>query len=220
MTMTSPFSPHAPAWHVPTAEGPLDAPLQPTEHAPIAQSVSNPAAAQSPDPGLGSYDLLPTAAKVALLSAAKDGLLQILAREKTKLIELNQDAHDPVQARSVFGTVNYQPAKEQHAVDDAALLAHVQDDPELAQHIQTVQIVPDWVRSMLIESATHQGDGVYTLDDGTVVSYLSPNSPKAPQVAYPASKQQKATKQAAEEALQTVLDALATRVASDTRQEN
>lgn len=220
MTMTSPFSSHAPAWHVPTSDSPAAAAMQPANPASVEQAGSNPAAAQTSEPGLGSYELLPTAAKVALLSAAKDGLLQILAREKVKLIELNTDAHEPVQARSVFGTVNYQPAKEQNTVDDEALLAHVQDDPELAQHIQTVQIVPDWVRSMLIESATHQGDGVYTLDDGTVVTYLSPNAPKAPQVAYPASKQQRATKQAAEEALQSVLDALATQVAASTRQES
>lgn len=213
MTMTFPFAPHAPAWNTPG--GAVAEPARAVTPAAQTPPVTSPVEGST-----GSYELLPTAAKVAMLSAAKDGLTQILAREKAKLIDLNTDAHEPVQDRSVFGTVNYQPAKEQHAVDEEALLTHVQNDPELAQHIETVQIVPGWVRSMLIESATHQGDGVYTLTDGTVVEYMTPSTPKAPQVAYPTSTQQKATKKAAEAVLQTVLDTLATRMADATRQES
>lgn len=218
MTMTSLFASQAPAWGAPAAAPPEFTVLEPAEQP--TQQLRDQTIAQSTDPGTSAYALLPMAAKVALLSAAKDGLLVILAREKAKLINLNADSAEPVQARSVFGTVNYQPAKEQHNVDEDALLEHVKADPELAQHIQTVQIVPDWVKSMLIESATHRDDGAYTLKDGTVVDYMSPGSPKAAQVTYPASKQQKVTKQAAEQALQSVLDTLATEVASATRQDN
>lgn len=207
-----------------TASVPMEAPATaaPAPHntaLPPVPPLADATATTSPDPDdVSAYELLPIAARVALLTAAKAGLDTLLAKEKEKLIDLNADAQDNVSDKSIFGTVNYAPAKAKHTVDDEALLEYAKNDPDLAGHIETVEVVPDWVRSVLIERAIPQGDGVYALKDGTIVEYMHPAAPSSPQVAYPASKQQKVTKAAAEQVLAGMLGQLTTLVADATRQ--
>ncbi|MGO1850155.1 hypothetical protein [Microbacterium sp.] len=211
--MTNP-APFLAGWDTP-------APAQETPEAhlePVQPLPDTPAPVEVPQAAQDAYELLPVVGKVALLAALKDGINAILEQEKKTVADVNQDASDAVKQPSVFGQVNYQPPKPKRLVDEDALIEYVKTRDDLAEHIQTVEIVPDWVRSAVIESATDQGDGIFTFDDGTVADFLSHGNPSRPQVAYPASKQQKATKAAAEEAVRGILGTIAAQVTAATRQ--
>lgn len=213
--MTTPtFASNLPGWNVAgTAEAVPASTLDPVPPLP-AQAPSTPVST----PTVDAYAVLPAAAKVALLSAVRDSFSAILEREKAVVADLNQDASEPVKQNSPFGQVNYQPGKPKQIIDDDALLEYVKTQADLAQYVETVEIVPDWVRSSVIESAAHQGDGIFTFKDGTVAEFVSQGTPSKAQVAYPASKQQKATKAAAEEAALSMLSVLAERVTNAARQ--
>lgn len=150
-----------------------------------------------PHSGLSS---LTPAGRIAALIALRDAIDARVTVEKKALIETLTGATETQSLHTPFGDISFQPGKRRVVIDQDKLLEYVKRvAPEMVETVTVInESVIDSYRETLEDDVVHLGDGDFVrASTGEVIDYAYLSNPSNTNIAYPASKEQKAAKAAA-----------------------
>lgn len=140
--------------------------------------------------------------RIAALSAIRDAIDGRVKWEKQTIIENLLGAQKAQSIPSALGNLSFKPETRPVRIDEEKLLQYVeQTHPEMITEKVVREVDPE-LRKLLISALVDVGDGDFALStDGTAVDFAYLGEPVAPQIAYPASSEQKIVKAQARRAI-------------------